>query len=143
MLVLNDGEAHTRAAAKGRRYGAGHPVLSFSNGTSVEFGRTSSTGTIESPTANRNWDIGSMSLRTRCSNPEIWWACGSNRLAELESSRPRGQEVRHFGARLGALITDFSILFQLTTVVLTGGISLQAREPVARPRCRRGPEHAP
>jgi predicted NBD/HSP70 family sugar kinase len=122
VRVINDGEAHTWAAAFGRRLGARHPLLSFSIGTSVGFGKTDSAGRIELPTSARNWDIGSMRIRTRCSNPEIWWACGSNGLAELETSFPKGQAVQHFGSRVGALITDFSVLFQPSAVVLSGGV---------------------
>jgi len=122
VAVLNDGEAHTIAAIFGKDPRDSHPLLSFGIGTSVSFGRTSDQGEIERPLSMRNWDIGSMRVRSRCSHPEIWWACGSNGLAELESSMSPDQALQHFGARLGALVADFTILFQPRTVVLSGGI---------------------
>ena len=122
VRIVNDGDAHALAAGHAHQRSGDHPLLAFSIGTSVGFGVIDARGHLARPLAARNWDIGSMRVRTGASTPEVWWACGSKGLAELETARGTADAVTHFGYRIGGLVTDFSILFQPNTVVLSGGI---------------------
>ncbi len=118
VSVLNDGEAHLLAHVAT----SPHPVLCFSIGTSVSFGCTDDAGRVRRPRSGSNWDIGAIRLPTRASNPELWWALGSSGLRELQDDRGETEGAGHYGWRLGALLHDFSVIFQPRTVVLCGGV---------------------
>lgn len=126
VQVVNDGEAHLRAHASLGE----HPMLCFAAGTSMAFGCTDDDGVIRRPRGDSNWDLGSLRIPTSASNPEVWWALGSRGLEELQASKGEQGGAEHFGWRLGALVHDFSVLFQPRPVVLTGGIVRRHRDVV-------------
>jgi len=68
-------------------------------------------------------DIGSLYLKSRATDPHIWWALGSNGLNDCITS-DGGEEkgCRHFGFRLGYLLSQLTVMFRPATVGLTGGI---------------------
>jgi hypothetical protein len=59
-------------------------------------------------------------LKTRASQPFVWWALGSNGLDELCKTQPNGHA--YFGYRLGFFLSQIAILFRPQTIALTGGI---------------------
>jgi hypothetical protein len=99
-----------------------HPALCFSFGTAVGFAMTNESGEVTRPRAHVNWEIGSVRMATRASQREIWWALGSEGLAELQHNMGEANGTTHYGYRLATLIRDFTILFQPRVVVLAGGI---------------------
>lgn len=118
VVIVNDGDAHAAGAYASGLKGS---ILCLSLGTSVGMGIISRAGKLEHTLSGENWDIGEIRLKTRASTPETWWALGSKGLTELVSSM--GDEgYSHYGARLGALIRELSIVFRPDTVALTGGI---------------------
>ncbi|MCR4739462.1 MAG: hypothetical protein K5886_04285 [Lachnospiraceae bacterium] len=120
VSVVNDGEAHTRALlVPGRdvRFGAIH--LAF--GTAVSFGVINEKGEIIRTCSGGNWDIGDYLLRTREAPYEVYRKLGAEGLRELEENFD-GDPYRHFGLRVGGLLTNLAVIFRPRTIGLSGGI---------------------
>lgn len=120
VVLLNDGEAHLISALL--ISGIKHPVLSLSIGTALGFSMTDEQGNLYRPRKNSNFDIGSIMIPTRASRKEVWWALGSEGLAELQKNMNGDDGVKHFGYRLGAYLANLTILLQPRTIILSGGI---------------------
>jgi predicted NBD/HSP70 family sugar kinase len=119
VFVINDGEAHTRAlyADPAVEFGA----LCLAMGTSVALGAIDGSGRIMRTLSGENWDVGALWLKTRASDPHVWWALGSHGLAELtEGMGEKG--YAHFGYRLGFFLAQLTTLFRPATIALAGGI---------------------
>ena len=126
VRVVNDGEAHARSLLlqPDIRFGAIH--LAF--GTSVAFGVINDKKEVVQTVRGENWDIGDLRLDTKASEKEVWWALGSNGLAELEKTMD-GDPYLHFGYRMGSLLNRLAVIFRPYTIGISGGIiTAHARE---------------
>ncbi|MCR4646376.1 MAG: hypothetical protein K5695_13380 [Oscillospiraceae bacterium] len=126
VRVVNDGEAHARSLLlqPDVRFGAIH--LAF--GTSVAFGVINEKKEVIQTVRGENWDIGCILLNTRASEKDVWWALGSNGLAELENT-PGVDPYLHFGCRMGTLLNQLAVIFRPYTIGISGGIiTAHARE---------------
>jgi len=119
VFLLNDAEAHLMAHQGLYEY----PQMSISLGTSLGFALADKNGNIVRTLADINFDIGAMSLSTKASNNEVWWALGSNGLAELQNNLGELEGVKHYGYRLGAFLVTICSIFRPKTVVISGGIT--------------------
>ncbi|MFT4189838.1 MAG: ROK family protein [Aeromicrobium sp.] len=120
-VVVNDGEAHAYAA--GRIPDVDHGLVAISLGTSVGLGVLDAGGRPLRPCSGENWDVGDWRLDTRASEREVWWALGSQGLAEVERSMGEDAGRAQYGYRLGGWIATLGVVFRPRTVVLSGGIA--------------------
>jgi predicted NBD/HSP70 family sugar kinase len=119
IFVINDGEAHACALYDDPTMEFG--ALCLAMGTSVALGAIDGRGRIMRTLSGENWDVGELWLKTRATDPHVWWALGSHGLAELTTGMgPKGYE--HFGHRLGFFLSQLSIMFRPATMALAGGI---------------------
>ncbi len=119
VRLLNDGEAHLMAHTDLVK----NPVMNISLGTSLGFAICDIEGKIIRAQNGINFDLGAFPLRTRATNNQIWWALGSQGLAELEKNLGQEKGVIQFGYRLGAFLSSISSIFRPKTIVLSGGIT--------------------
>lgn len=119
VFLLNDAEAHLMA-----HYDLFEtPQMSISLGTSLGFAISDKNGKIVRTLSDINFDLGAMRLSIKAANSQLWWALGSNGLAELQKKMGETEGARHYGYRLGAFLVDICSVFQPKTVVLSGGIT--------------------
>lgn len=119
IYVLNDAEAHL--IAHNDLYPT--PCMAISLGTSLGFSISDQNGSIIRPSDGLNFDVGDLSLPVRASNKKVWWAMGTNGLAELQRSYGREHGIARFGDRLGVFLANICSIFRPTAVVLSGGIT--------------------
>lgn len=119
VFLLNDAEAHLMAHHELFEL----PQMSISLGTSLGFAISDKKGRIVRTLSEINFDLGALRLSTKASNNQLWWALGSNGLAELQKNMGKTEGARHYGYRLGAFLVDICSVFQPKTVVLSGGIT--------------------
>lgn len=130
VVIMNDGEAHGYAMLRTPAVEFG--AVSISLGTSVGVGIIDADRHVVRPLTGENWELGHWPLHTQASNRSVWWALGSPGLAELETRRGDRAGKKHFGYRLGAFITQLTGVFQMRSVVLSGGLA-QSCWPYMRP----------
>ena len=117
--IVNDGEAHALCMLR-------YPDIQFgaicvSIGTSIGFGVIGQDRKPVRTLGGENWDLSNHTLKTRASDPHVYWALGSQGLDELKKVRG-GDAYRYFGWRLGAFLSQLIILLRPQTIGLTGGI---------------------
>lgn len=120
VRVMNDGEAHALATLV--TPGVSFGCVAVALGSSLGFGVISAERKVIRPCSGLNWDLGDVSLETRASRTEAWWALGSSGLAELQESKGDRSGATHFGYRLGAFLAQVATVFQPTCIVMSGGI---------------------
>ena len=118
VFLLNDAEAHL--IAHQGLYEC--PQMSISLGTSVGFAIADKNGNIVRTLADINFDIGAMTIPTKSSNNQVWWALGSNGLGELQNNLGKLEGIKHYGYRLGAFLVNICSIFRPKTVIISGGI---------------------
>lgn len=132
VAVMNDGEAHAQAI--NQMSGVELGAVSLSLGTSVGMGLLDPDGRVIRPCSGENWDIGDVQLKnTSAADPSVWWALGSQGLADLEKKYGTSAGRQRFGFRLGSYIVQLCSTFQPKTVVLSGGIAVSAWEEMKGP----------
>ncbi len=119
VFLLNDAEAHLMAHHDLFEL----PQMSISLGTSLGFAISDKNGKIVRTLSDINFDLGAIRLSTKATNSQLWWALGSNGLAELQNSLGKTEGARHYGYRLGAFLADICSIFQPKSVVLSGGVT--------------------
>ncbi|MBR2284410.1 MAG: hypothetical protein IJ874_08350 [Ruminococcus sp.] len=119
VRLVNDGEAHARSLffQNNIRFGAIHLAL----GTAVAFGVINEKRKIVQTASGENWDIGRMVMNTRSNYKEVWQLLGTEGLKELERDLP-DDCYKHYGRRLGTLLSQLAVIFRPYTIGLSGGI---------------------
>ena len=118
-FLLNDAEAHLMAHQGLYEYSQ----MSISLGTSLGFAIADQNGNIVRTLANINYDIGAMTIPTKSSNNQVWWALGSNGLGELQKNLGEIEGVKHYGFRLGSFLVNIYSIFRPKSVIISGGIT--------------------
>lgn len=121
--VMNDGEAHALAMLGDPDVKLG--AISVSLGTAVGIGIMGAGGRVLRPLSGENWDLGELRLHTRASRKELWWALGSEGLAELQRNLGVADGTAQYGYRLGSALRELTVIFQPATIMLSGGIAFR------------------
>ena len=119
VFLLNDAGAHL--VAHGKLYQ--HPQICISLGTSLGFATSDAYGGIIRPPDGMNFDLGAISIPSRATNRQVWWALGSRGLEELQENMGKENGTRHFRGRVGAFLAAMCSIFRPRTVVISGGIA--------------------
>jgi len=118
VRCLNDVEAHLLSSVG--EFGA--PILAIALGTSVGIAVADKGGKIVRTRPDRPLECGTVRLKTSAENDEVWWALGSPGLEEMRRRKGDSDGASRFGCRVGAFAAQYAALFQVRTVVLSGGI---------------------
>ena len=119
VFLLNDAEAHLMAHHGLYEY----PQMSISLGTSLGFALADNKGNIVRTLSDINFDIGAMTIPTKSSCNEVWWALGTEGLGDLQKKLGEIEGVKHYGFRLGSFIVNLCIIFRPKIVLISGGIA--------------------
>lgn len=118
VQILNDAEAHLLANHSGLE----QAVLAVTVGSSVGVAVTDRHGRLFQTGPRCGVDLGGMRLETSASNPAVWWALGTDGLAELERLLGPERARARYGHRLGSFLGTVAGIFQPNSIVISGGI---------------------
>ncbi len=131
VYLLNDAEAHLMA----HHDLVANPMITLSLGTSVGFAINDHHNRIIRPADGFNFDIGAISIPTKASCKQLWWALGSGGLSELTKNMGEREGIRQYGYRLGAYLVSLCSIFRPKSIVLSGGIIKNCGHLLYHPVC--------